>query len=68
MATSSNARYNAVNALEQAAYAAGPGRGKAASLLLRLVNNYAGAAHWVAVSAALPLEEAWTPARRRAAA
>jgi hypothetical protein len=68
MATSSNARYNVVNALEQAAYGAGPGRGKAASLLLRLVNNYAGAAHWVAVSAALPLEEAWTPARRRAGA
>lgn len=70
MATSSNARYNVVNGMEDALYRRGTGLGRAGSVALRLLNNWAGAAQWVVVTERLALDRAWVPAaeRRRAGA
>jgi len=69
MATSSNVRYNALTAMEDAMWARGPAAGKFGSFVLRLVNNYAGAAQWVKVTSVHNIEEDWLPraARRRTA-
>lgn len=63
MSTSSNLRYNLVNALEDACYKQSAKAGTLASIVLRLGNNYAGAAQWVAVTNIVNLDVPWTPAR-----
>lgn len=61
MATSSNVRYNLVNGLEDALYRKSVGAGKLGSVALRLLNNYAGAAQWVALTDYLDLDIPWKP-------
>lgn len=61
MATSSNIRYNALTAMEDAMWVRGPVFGKAGSFVLRLLNNYAGAAQWVKVTSVHNIEEDWVP-------
>ena len=67
MATSSNIRYNALTVLEDIMYMKGPGMGKAGSFALRLINNWAGAAQWVAVTSVHSIEEEWKPKNPRLA-
>ena len=64
MATSSNIRYNALTAMEDAMWLRGPAFGKVGSFALRLVNNYAGAAQWVKVTSVHNIEEEWVPKRK----
>lgn len=61
MATSSNVRYNMVNALEDMLYRRSAGAGKMGSFALRLFNNWAGAAQWVMLTRALNLDRPWKP-------
>ncbi len=61
MATSSNVRYNALTAMEDAMWLRGPAYGKFGSFVLRLVNNYAGAAQWVKVTSVHNIEVDWVP-------
>jgi len=74
MATSSNVRYNLVNAAEEALYsAAAAGRvsglvPRAGSVALRLANNVAGARGWMATARALRLEQPRPSRAERAAA
>jgi hypothetical protein len=72
MASSSNVRYNLVNAAEEALYgaaASGAVSGlvpRAGSVALRLANNVAGARGWMATAAALGLEQP-RPAKKQKA-
>lgn len=59
MATSSNIRYNLVNFCEDALYTRSARAGKLGSVILRLMNNYAGAAQWVALTNRLNLNIPW---------
>ena len=61
MATSSNVRYNALTALEDAMWLRGPAVGKIGSFVLRLANNWAGASQWVKVTSVHNIEEDWVP-------
>lgn len=51
----SNARYNLVNGAEAAVASAAPGSAKAATIALRLANNWAGASHFMHVADRLRL-------------
>ena len=62
MATSSNARYNVVNGLEEALYRRSGRVGTLGSVVLRLMNNWAGAAQWVAVTNRINLDVPWKTA------
>jgi hypothetical protein len=74
MASSSNVRYNLVNAAEEALYgAAAAGRvpglvPRAGSVALRLANNVAGARGWMATATALGLEQPRPPKKQKRAA
>jgi hypothetical protein len=59
MALSSNLRYNGVNLVEEALYCRSPAAGKLGSVVLRLVNNWAGAAQWVGVTRTVSLDVPW---------
>lgn len=63
MSSSSNVRYNLVNAIEDACYSQSAKAGTLASVVLRLGNNYAGAAQWVAVTNIVNLDVPWKSAR-----
>ena len=65
MATSSNMRYNALTALEDAMWLRGPAAGKVGSFVLRLANNWAGASQWVRVTSIHNIEEDWIPRNPR---
>jgi hypothetical protein len=65
MATSSNVRYNAVNALEDVLYSRGARAGKLGSVALRLLNNWAGAAQWVMVTETMKLHVPYAPHQRQ---
>ena len=65
MSSSSNLRYNILNSLEDALFARGVGVGRLGSVALRLANNWAGAAQWVALTRLLRLDEPYTPLRQR---
>ncbi len=63
MGTSSNARYNLVHGLEDYLYRRSAKAGTLGSIVLRLLNNYAGAAQWVYVTDILDLDVPWVPFR-----
>lgn len=64
MAISSNVRYNLVNASEDFLYSRGGVVGKLGSVVLRLANNWAGAAQWIVLcnrTALFNVETPWEP-------
>jgi hypothetical protein len=63
MGTSSNVRYNLVHGLEDYLYRKGAIAGTLGSVVLRLLNNYAGAAQWVFVCDKIDLDVPWVPMR-----
>jgi Protein RETICULATA-related len=63
MGTSSNVRYNLVHGLEDYLYRKSARAGTLGSVVLRLFNNYAGAAQWVFVTDSIDLDVPWVPAR-----
>lgn len=66
MAFSSNVRYNMVNACEELVYARYPGvASKLASVGLRLINNFVGAANWIQVAHMMRLSVPHVPYRVR---
>lgn len=65
MATSSNIRYNVLTICEDIFYLRGPIVGQMGSFALRLINNWAGAAQWVAVTRIHNIDEEWIPASKR---
>ncbi len=67
MAFSSNVRYNLVNACEELLYTRYPGAviPKLASVGLRLVNNFVGAANWIQVAHMMKLSVPHVPYQLR---
>ncbi len=63
MGTSSNVRYNLVHGLEDYLYRKSARAGTLGSVVLRLFNNYAGAAQWVWVTDKIDLDVSWVPFR-----
>jgi hypothetical protein len=63
MASSSNVRYNLVNASEDFLYSKGGVIGKLGSVVLRLANNWAGAAQWIVLCNRTTLFNVETPWR-----
>ena len=63
MAMNSNVRYNLVTAAEDAMYRCGSGVGKLSSVAFRLINNWLGAAQWVAAAESLDLNVPWESTR-----
>ncbi|KAL4528661.1 hypothetical protein Ndes2526B_g07228 [Nannochloris sp. 'desiccata'] len=63
MGTSSNVRYNLVHGLEDYLYRKSAKAGTLGSVVLRLLNNYAGAAQWVYVCDKIDLDVPWVPMR-----
>lgn len=64
MASSSNVRYNLVNASEDFLYSKGGVIGKLGSVVLRLANNWAGAAQWIVLcnrTTLFNVETPWEP-------
>ena len=64
MASSSNVRYNLVNATEDLLYGRSAVAGKVGSIVLRLLNNWAGAYSWVELGKHVHIEEPWKPKKK----
>ena len=64
MATSSTIRYNILTIAEDILYMKGPRIGQMGSFAFRLLNNWTGAAQWVAVTKIHKIDEEWKPANQ----